>query len=173
MHARPETDEYAEYYGLYIKRVPGGNILELLDSELQTTTELLRGLTPEQAAHRYAEGKWSIKEVMGHVIDAERMFAYRAHCFARRDPAHLPSFEQNDYAEHSNADRREMSDLVDELAAVRKSHVALFRSLDDAMWSYRGIGSGCEFTVRALAYIIVGHEIHHRSVIAERYLTGS
>lgn len=168
--SRPETDEYAEFYGGYVNSVPDGDILALLSSEHDRSATLLRGLTPEQASHRYAPGKWSIKEVVGHVIDAERTFGYRAQCFARKDPAQLPGFDQVDYAVSSNADRRPMQELVDEMSAVRQSHLALFRSFDDEMWSYRGIASECEFTVRALAYIIVGHEIHHRSVIETRYL---
>ena len=103
----------------------------------------------------------------------ERVFGYRAHCFARQDPAHLPGFDQMDYARSSNAAARPLAELVDELNAVRQSNIASFRSLDDAMWSHRGIGSDCEFTVRAIAYIIVGHEIHHRSVIEERYLNAT
>ncbi len=167
---RPAPTEYADYYAGYVGGVPDGEILTLMQSELDRTSSLLRGLTPGQASHRYGEGKWSVKEVVGHIIDAERMFGYRAHCFARQDPAPLPGFDQEDYAKSSNAADRPLAELVDELNAVRQSNIALFRSLDDAMWSHRGIGSDCEFTVRALAYIIVGHEIHHRSVIEERYL---
>ncbi len=167
---RPAPTEYADFYAGYVGGVPDGEILTLMQSELDRTSSLLRGLTPGQASHRYGEGKWSVKEVVGHIIDAERMFGYRAHCFARQDPAHLPGFDQEDYAKSSNAADRPLAELVDELNAVRQSNIALFRSLDDAMWSHRGIGSDCEFTVRALAYIIVGHEIHHRSVIEERYL---
>lgn len=168
---RPEPSEYADYYDRYVSLVPDGNVLALLQSEHDRTASLLEGLTPEQASHRYAEGKWSVKEVVGHVIDAERTFGHRAHCFARRDPAPLPDFDQTDYAKSSNADARPLADLVDELQAVRRSNIALFRGLDDGMWSHRGIASECEFTVRALAYIIVGHEIHHRNVIEERYLS--
>lgn len=170
---RPASTEYADFYAGYVGGVPDGEILTLLQSELDRTSSLLRGLTPEQASHRYGEGKWSVKEVVGHIIDAERMFGYRAHCFARQDPAPLPGFDQMDYARSSNACDRPLAELVDELNAVRQSNIALFRSLDDAMWSHRGIASECEFTVRALAYIIVGHEIHHRSVIEERYLDAS
>jgi hypothetical protein len=170
---RPEADEYAEFYAGYVHSVPDGDILELLSSEHERSAGLLRGLSVEQVSYRYAAGKWSVKEVVGHIIDAERTFGYRAQCFARRDPARLPGFDQVDYVVSSNADRRSMSDLVDELGAVRQSHVALFRSFDDAMWSYRGIASDCEFTVRALAHIIVGHEIHHRSVIEKRYLNAT
>ena len=170
---RPAPTEYADFYVGYVSGVPDGEILTLLESEVDRTSSLLRGLTPEQASHRYGEGKWSVKEVVGHLIDTERMFGYRAHCFARQDPAHLPSFDQEDYAKSSNADDRPLNQLVDELNAVRQSNIVLFRSLDDAMWSRRGIGSDCEFTVRALAYIIVGHEIHHRAVIEERYLNAT
>ena len=170
---RPAPTEFADFYAGYVGGVPDGEILTLLQSELDRTSSLLRALKPEQASHRYGEGKWSVKEVVGHIIDAERMFGYRAHCFARQDPAHLPGFDQMDYARSSNADDRTLAELVDELNAVRQSNIAFFRSLDDAMWSHRDIGSDCEFTVRALAYIIVGHEIHHRSVIEERYLNAS
>lgn len=171
--SRPESNEYAEFYAGYINCVPEGDILTLLSTEHERTAELLRGLTPEQARHRYEPGKWSVREVVGHMIDSERAFGYRALCFAREEPAHLPGFEQTDYAASSNADRRTMADLVEELCAVRQSQIALFRSLDEPMWSHRGIASDCEFTVRAVAYIIVGHQVHHRTVIEQRYLNGA
>ncbi len=171
--SRPESNEYAEFYAGYVNSVPDGDILTLLSTDYDRSASLLRGLTREQASHRYEPGKWSVKEVVGHLIDAERTFGYRAQCFARKDPAHLPGFDQTDYAVSSNADRRSMEDLVDELGAVRRSHIALFRSLDDDMWSHRGIASDCEFTVRALAHIIVGHEVHHRTVIEKRYLNAT
>lgn len=167
---RPDSSEYAEYYAGYVSNVPDGDILSLLQSEADRTSELLKGMSSEQASYRYADDKWSVKEVFGHVIDAERMFGNRAFCFAREDRAPLPGFEQTEYAKSSNASTRSMADLVDEFRAVRQSNLALFRSLDDDAWSHRGIGSGCEFTVRALAYIILGHELHHRAVIRERYL---
>ena len=167
---RPETTEYASYYQGYVGGVPDGDILSLLQTESDRTAELLLALPADKGDYRYEDGKWSIKEVVGHVIDAERMFGYRAHCFARQDPARLPSFDQDDYAKNSNASERTLAELVDELRAVRASNVALFRGLTDTMWLKRGVGSGCEFTVRALAYIIVGHELHHRRVIEERYL---
>jgi len=170
---KPAPSEYADFYAGYIGGVPDGGILTLLQSELERSSSLFRGLTPEQASHRYEEGKWSVKEIVGHIIDGERVFGYRALCFARQDPAHLPGFDQDDYARGSNAADRPLGELVDELTVARQSNIALFRSLDEAMWSYRGIASDCELTVRALAYIIVGHEIHHRSVIEERYINAT
>ena len=142
----------------------------MLDDQVEETLSLLAGIPPEQADHRYAPEKWSIKEVVGHVIDTERTFAYRALCFARKDPAQLPSFEQDQYAEFSNAADRPLPDLADELRVVRKSHVVLFKSFDEASWTRKGVASGFEFSVRALPYIIAGHEIHHRQVLEERYL---
>lgn len=170
IRTRPDSSEYASFYEGYVSQVPEGDILAAMGSESGRTAELLSGLSPEQADHRYAEGKWSVKELVGHIIDAERMFGYRAHCFAREDPAELPGFEQDDYVRSSNAGSRSMQDLVDELRAVRQSNLAFFGGLDEEMWSRRGVGSGCAFTVRALAYIIVGHEMHHRGVIESRYL---
>ena len=167
---RPESSDYDAFYAGYVSRVPDGDILELLESEGEATRTLCSSLSPAQADFRYRQDKWSVKEVIGHVTDAERMFAYRAHAFARRDPAELPSFDQDVYARHSNASRRSMEALVSELRAVRNASLALFRGLDEEMWSNRGVGSGCEFTVGALAYIILGHELHHRAVLEERYL---
>ena len=167
---RPQASEHHEYYGKYIKKVPDGDIIRLLEEQVEETLALLEGIPSGQADHRYAPDKWSIKDVVGHVIDTERTFAYRALCFARKDPAQLPSFEQDQYAEFSNAANRTLQDLAEELRVVRKSHVVLFKSFDEASWTRRGIASGFEFSVRALPYIIAGHEIHHRQVLEERYL---
>ena len=167
---RPDRSEYHEYYHRYVARVPEGPILELLVTELERTLAVLRRVPLDQADHRYQVDKWSIKEVIGHVIDSERAFAYRAFSFARADPARLPSFEQDDYARYSNASRRSLADLAEELASLRNCNRLLFNGLDDAMWARRGIASEVAFTVRSLPYIIVGHEMHHRSVLEERYL---
>ena len=167
---RPGTNEYASYYEGYVSKVPEGDILAVMRSESERMAELLSALSPEQADHRYEAGKWSVKEVVGHIIDTERMFGYRAHCFAREDPAPLPGFEQDDYARSSNAGSRSMQELVEELRAVSQSNLAFFGGLDEEMWTRRGMASGCAFTVRALAYILVGHELHHRGVLESRYL---
>ena len=170
MIKRPQPDEYFEYYGRYIDKVPDGDICSILADELQTTLDLLGKVPPGREDFAYAPGKWSIKEVVGHVTDAERVFAYRALSFARRDPAQLPSMEENDWAEISNAAQRSLPELADEFAAVRRSSITLFNGFDDEVSQLRGMASGCEFSVRSITYILAGHEMHHRGVLEERYL---
>ena len=167
---RPEASEYFEYYGLYIDKVPEGEILSILESELGETLNLLDGLPVERANYRYEPGKWSVKEVIGHLIDVERLFSYRALSFARNDPAPLPSMEQDDWAGFNNAAQRSLPDLLGELAAVRRASIALFRSFDDEMLARQGTASGYEFSVRTFPYIIAGHERHHRGILQDRYL---
>ncbi len=167
---RPEPSEHNEYYGLYIGKVPEGNIISILDEQLVQTLDTLSNLPPERADYADEPGKWTIKEVIGHLIDTERVFANRALHFARNDPAPLPSLEQDDWAGASNASARSLEDLLEDFASVRKSNIALFKSFSDDMWMRRGTASGFEFTVRAFPYIIVGHEIHHRLLLQERYL---
>ncbi|MGH9462730.1 MAG: DinB family protein [Vicinamibacteria bacterium] len=169
---RPDPSEYHEYYHRYIDKVPEGDVIVLLSTELEQTLALLGRVPSERADYRYTSDKWSIKEVVGHVIDSERMFAYRALSFARNDPASLPSFEQEQYARFSNASRRPLRELAEELEWVRKSNLLLFKSFDEGMWTRRGIASDVSFTVRTFPYIIVGHEIHHRRVLEERYIPG-
>jgi hypothetical protein len=166
---RPEPSEHHQYYGRYISKVPDGDIIRILEDGVERTLALLARIPAERADHRYAPDKWSIKEVVGHLIDT---FAYRALCFARKDPAPLPSFEQEQYAQFSNASSRSLTDLAEELGLVRKSHVALFKSFDDESSVRRGVASEREFSVRAFPYIIAGHEIHHRQILKERYLPG-
>lgn len=170
MLKRPEALECHEYYFLYIDEVPEGDVLEILQSELRTTRALLAGVSTEREDHRYAPGKWSVKEVIGHLIDAEHVFAYRALHFARCDPAPLPSMEQDGWARRSNAAGRTLNEIADEFAALRASVIAMFRGFDDDIWTRRGTASGREFTVRSIPYIIAGHELHHRRVLEERYL---
>lgn len=166
---RPGSDEYADFYGSYIEAVKEP-LLDTLEAEAARWRALLARVPPEREGYRYAPGKWSLREVVGHVIDAERMFTARATAFARGDRSHYPSFDENAYAANSGADRRPLADLADELAAVRRSTVLLLRGFEDDTWNRRGRASGCEFTVRSLAWIIAGHSRHHRGVVAERYL---
>ena len=166
---RPRSDEYAEFYGPYIAAAKEP-LLDNLEAEADAWRALLAEVPPDREGYRYAPGKWSVREVVGHVIDAERMFGVRAMAFARGDRSHFPSFDENEYAANSGADRRRLADLVEELAAVRRATVLLLLSFDDGAWRRRGVASGCEFTVRSLAWIIAGHSRHHRRVLAERYL---
>ncbi len=168
---RPAQDECAESYQPYIAQVEGELLPELAD-DAEEWRAMLAAVPSGRERHRYAEGKWSIREVVGHVIDAERMFSMRAMAFARGDRSHFPSFDENAYAAASGADRRPLSDLTDELSAVRASTLQLLKSFEDETWDRRGMASGFEFTVRSVAWIIAGHSRHHRRVVAERYLSG-
>ncbi len=165
----PSAVEHPEYYGRYIAQVPPGNILDTLQQGHDATLALLAGASA-RADFRYAPDKWSLKEVVGHVIDAERIFAYRALRFARNDKTPLPGFEQDDYMPYASFAQRELSDLAREFGCVRQATLFLFRNLDAAAWERRGTASGGEFTVRAMAYITAGHEIHHRRIIETKYL---
>lgn len=173
MIPRPEASEHLPYYGKYVDRVPDGDLLDTLRAQLDETLALVRGLPEERGGHRYAPGKWSIREVLSHVIDAERIFAYRALRIGRGDATPLASFDENAYAAASNADARTLAELAEELAHVRLGNLALFRSLDDEALARRGTASGGEVSVRALAWIIAGHERHHVALLRERYLAES
>ena len=166
---RPGKDECADSYQPYIAAVEGP-LLEALESDADEWRAMLAAVPSDREGHRYARGKWSVREVVGHVIDAERMFSVRTMAFARRDRSHFPSFDENAYAAASGADRRPLSDLTDELSAVRASTLLLLKSFEDETWDRRGMASGFEFTVRSVAWIIAGHSRHHRRVVAERYL---
>ena len=167
---RPDTTEAAEYYLTYISKVPDGDICVTLERQQAETLALLRGISDEQSLHRYAPDKWSIREVVGHLNDTERVFAFRALWFARGFDSPLPSFDQNVAVPASGADRRPWASHVDEFGAVRQATVALFRSVQPEAWNRRGIASGNPFTVRALAWIAAGHVAHHAGIVRERYL---
>jgi uncharacterized damage-inducible protein DinB len=170
MVRRPAADEHDAYYSLYIDQVPDGDLVRLMDAELDVALGLYAAIPPELESHRYEPGKWSVREVIGHVLDVERLFGYRALSFARRDPGHLPSMDQDQWAADSNAADRPLADLVDEWAHSRRANRAMFASFDEGILSRRGVASGFEFSVRSIGYILVGHEIHHRKVLRERYL---
>ena len=172
MIKRPGPGECDAYYDRYIGRVPDGDLLDTLGQGVAETRSALAGLSVERETFRYEPGKWSVREVIGHILDSERPFAYRALAFARRDPAPYPSFEQEEYAAASNAHERPLADLLAEFAAVRDANVRMFSGFGDEVWDQRGVASGYEFTVRSLPYIIAGHEIWHRGVLRERYLGG-
>ena len=170
MTAAPDRTEAAEYYFTYIDRVPEGDICELLDAQGKETLALLRGVSEEKSLQRYAPGKWSIRDVVNHLIDTERLFVFRAFWFARGFDSPLPSFDQGIAASAASADDRSWRGLVEEFGAVRAATLAFFRSLPAGAWTRRGIASDNPFSVRALAYIAAGHVIHHTGILRERYL---
>lgn len=167
---RPNPDEYAAYYETYVGKVQSSDVLASLKNQMAETLATLRAVPEAGALHRYAEGKWTLKEVVGHIIDAERVFGYRALRFARNDATALPGFDQNPYVENSNANTRPWNDLLSEFEHVRRGTILMFKGLDDAAWLRRGSASGNEVSVRALAYIIAGHEAHHLGIVRAKYL---
>jgi uncharacterized damage-inducible protein DinB len=167
---RPQSNEYAPYYGKYVMLVPDGNFLEILEAQFRDMKLLLEPLTDQQADFRYAPGKWSVKETLGHINDAERIFAVRILRIARGDETPLPGFEQDDFVKVSNASSRKLADLLEEFTAIRRATIALIRSLDDASWLRRGTASGEPVSVLAIAFIIAGHVVHHRNIFAEKYM---
>jgi hypothetical protein len=167
---RPEPSEYAPFFDRYIGKVPDGDILETLSTQLDEFLDLLAGIGEERAGFRYAQGKWSIKELVGHVVDGERIFGSRALAIARGDETPLPSFDENAYVDRANFDARTLEDLSEEFESLRRSHLALFGSFGGEEWDRRGTAGGNEFTVRAIAWTVAGHLIHHAEVLRERYL---
>jgi len=166
---RPVAPEYAPYYGRYIDKVPDGDLLRTLEDQGRETQAVLAGLSEAKALHRYAPGKWSVKEVIGHVTDTERVFSYRALRFARGDATALPGFDENAWVPAGSFDARSLADLAAELDAVRRATLALFRGLDAAALARRGTASDNAVSVRAIAWIIAGHERHHVALLHERY----
>ena len=168
----PDPSEHHEFYGAYVDLVPPGDLLETLGREIDETLALLERVPAGRGTHRYADGKWSVREVVGHLADSERLFTYRALHVARRDPAALPGVDQDVWAAASNAHDRPLAELAGELADVRRATLHLFRGLPDEAHDRRGVASGYEVTVRGLAGIVAGHELHHRRILEERYLPG-
>ena len=167
---KPESGEYAPYYERYVSLVPEGDVVEAMSRQLEEVTALLGGIAEERAGHSYAPGKWTIKQLVGHVIDGERVFAYRALAIARGDRASLPGMEQDEYMEHARFDERTLESLCEEFEHVRRANVLMMRGFDTGAWARRGVASDNEVTVLALAHIIAGHELHHMNVLRARYL---
>ncbi|MFZ0912334.1 MAG: DinB family protein [Candidatus Korobacteraceae bacterium] len=161
MLTRPDSTEYAEFYKNYIARVPEGPVLDFLARQLGDYKKLLVGVSDKAASAAPAPGKWSIKQVLGHLCDAERVQAYRALRFARGDPKELQGFEQDDYVREAQSNSRSLDDLLAEFESIRKATIALFGSLPPEAEMRAGIANGNEVTVRALAYIAAGHTQHH------------
>src|SRR6202051_3324663 len=166
---RPAPGEYAPFYETYISKVKGNDIVAILDAQRLQMTQLFAARSERDGNFRYAADKWTVKEVLGHLIDSERIFAYRALRIARADQTPLSGFEQDDYVRAGAFGDRTLVDLVEEFALVRSASSPLFHSLGDEAWVRRGVANKNEVTVRALAFIIAGHELHHREILKERY----
>jgi hypothetical protein len=167
---RPAADECAPFYADYIARVPDGDVSEFLAKQLASLSVLLAAASEELAEHRYAPGKWSVKEVVAHITDAERVLAYRLLRFARGDETELAGYDENRYVAASSAGRRTLAALLDELRAVRAATLTLIGGLEPAAWQRAGVANGARVSVRALAWIIAGHAQHHEHLLRTRYL---
>jgi uncharacterized damage-inducible protein DinB len=170
--ARPEPGEYAPYYDRYISLIAGPDILGTLEAQRRQMMVLLSGRDEKDGDFRYAPDKWNAKEVLGHVCDTERIFAYRALRIARGDQTPMAGFEQDDYVKHGPFARAPLAEIIEDYIAVRRATLTLLRNLDEAAWMRRGVANKNEVSVRALAYIMAGHELHHRRILEEKYFAG-
>jgi hypothetical protein len=170
MKLRPERTEAAEYYFTYIDQVGGNDVLSVLASQSTDVVETFRAIDETQSLHRYAEDKWSIREVLNHINDTERAFAFRALWFARGFTEPLPGYDQDIAMAGSGAHKRALASHIDDFIAVRSASRTLFETLPAEAWSHRGVASGNPFTVRAVAFITAGHVAHHMRILRERYL---
>ena len=169
LRARPEPTEYPSFYHGYITTVPEGDVVELLRAGGRELLEAVERVPEERGGHRYGPDKWTIREVIGHLLDAERIFTYRALRIARGDQTLLPGFDENAYVKSAGSDQRTLAGLARELAAVRESTVLLFESFPDEVWARTGNANGKPMSVRALAYVVAGHPMHHLRILRERY----
>jgi hypothetical protein len=169
---RPEPSEYSPYHERYISLIAGHDILATLDSQRRQMMLLLSGRDDADGNFRYAPDKWTASEVLGHVCDTERIFAYRALRIARGDQTPLEGFEQDDYVRNGPFARLPLAEIIEDYIGVRRATLTLLRNLDEAAWARRGVANKNEVTVRALAYLIAGHELHHRRILEEKYFAG-
>ena len=165
------SGEYAPFYANYIAQISDEyTLMEELEISVHRLVKFVQDIPMDKYDYRYAEGKWTIKDILQHLIDAERIFAYRALRFARNDKAELPGFEENDYADAANGDKRSIMDLLTELAVVRQATLSLFKTFQDEQLLRSGIASKNNMSVRALGFVIIGHQNHHQRIFQERYL---
>jgi uncharacterized damage-inducible protein DinB len=167
---KPAPTEHAPEFSKYVTLVAEGDIIQTLEQQIEDTLSLLRTIPADKANFRYAPDKWSVKELLGHLIDSERIFSYRALRFARNDQTPLPGYEQDDYVREGNFDSRDLADLAEEFATLRRATISLLRPLNETEWLRHGKANENDVSVRALAYIIAGHELHHIGVLRSRYL---
>jgi uncharacterized damage-inducible protein DinB len=167
---KPDLSEVPAFYKGYIENVQDMDVIEALQQSSKIALNIFRGIPEDMGLYRYAEGKWSIKELLNHMMDAERIFAYRALRFSRNDTTALPGFEENDYAPRANAHARTIAQLCDEMDRLRQTTLDLYSSFDAAMLKREGTANNKKLSVMNLGYVIAGHETHHRKIIVERYL---
>lgn len=170
---RPQQGDYAQFYDSYINLVEGDDIVKVLEKQLQTSEKFFSSITEEQSNFSYADGKWTVKEVIRHVIDTERIMAYRALAFARGEKQSLPGYEQDDYIASSDTAERRIEDLQSEYRNLRASNIVLFKSFGEKELIRKGTAAGSKVSVLSLAFIIAGHELHHINVLKEKYLQRS
>jgi len=168
---RPSPSEYASFYAGYVSRVPEGDLLGILESQIGRVQTAFGSVPRDKEQFRYATDKWSIRELLSHVIDAERVMGFRAFCFSRGDENTLPSFSENDYVRNVSLEEVPLTKLIEEYELVRRGHVAFMTKLTADAWVRSGIANGNAVTVRALAYILAGHLEHHLGVLESKYLT--
>ncbi|WNS76299.1 DinB family protein [Bacillus sp. DTU_2020_1000418_1_SI_GHA_SEK_038] len=173
MYQRPDINEYPAYYSAYVNLVPDGEMIVLLNEQLKATVNAIKGVTEKQAQFQYDSNKWTVKEVIGHLADTERIMAYRILCIARGETSPLPGFDDNLYVQNGSFNQLSMEDLLKNFSIVRQSTIVLLKSLDPDAWLRKGNANGSEITVRAVASIIAGHELHHRNILQERYFMSS
>ncbi|MBV6521556.1 MAG: hypothetical protein MNPFHGCM_01695 [Gemmatimonadaceae bacterium] len=166
---RPLETEYTPYYGRYVAQVGDGDIVAAMEDQAATLLSRWSRWTESQGAQAYAPGKWTVRQVLGHLVDTERVFVYRAMRFARADSTELSGFDENAYVDHASFDDRSLASLIREWSAVRDASVAFFDSLTEGEWARHGVANGNSVSVRALAYIAAGHTVHHDSLFKERY----
>lgn len=169
MIQRPQPDEYVPYYHTYIGKVPDGDVIALMEKLKESTYNLFSTMTDERANYAYGEGKWTLKQVLGHLIDTERTFAYRVLCFSR-NYVELPGFDQDIYVNNADFNSRSIQNLAEEFRVTRESNIYMISALTEEQLDRKGIASGNEATVRALVYMMPGHELHHLKIMKERYL---
>lgn len=169
---RPNETEYAPAYQSYVAHVPEEEILPAMRSQIDALDVLLDRVPPERETYAYAEGKWTIRQIIGHLIDGERVFGYRVLCIARGETQNLPGFDENEYMLSAPYENVELEDLLSEFRLVRLSTIAMLRALDETAWTRMGMANGAPVSVRALAYVMVGHTRHHMNVLRERYQVG-
>lgn len=167
---RPGAGEYADWQAGYIGQTASGDLLRELDQATAGAISFLRGIDESTSGYSYAEGKWTVKQVLGHIIDTERIFGYRALRIARGDKTALPPFDQDAYVAAAHSGERSWASLVEEFELLRRSHILMFGALKTEDWVRQGTVSGSTVSVRAMAYVLTGHELHHRKILAERYL---